>query len=80
MSPKSKKSAFCKIFFSDEIRGGTAPSFELERYHDFNEIEEYVKKVARLNPDFVRLREIGQTFEGRRMLGLKVFQINFVYS
>ncbi|KAK6010679.1 hypothetical protein OSTOST_24267 [Ostertagia ostertagi] len=55
--------------------GGDTPFFDLTRYNDFPdfpEFEDYVRGVAKMNPEFVSLRLIGQSREGRPLLGLKV--------
>lgn len=51
---------------------GSAPQFDFSRYHDFGETEDYLRRVAALNPEFVRLRTIGFTYEGRNIIGLKI--------
>ncbi|VDP41978.1 unnamed protein product [Heligmosomoides polygyrus] len=56
------------------VAGGETPFFDLTRYSDFPEIEAYVREVARRNPEFVQLRHIGNSREGRPLLGLKVIR------
>ncbi|KAK6053528.1 hypothetical protein COOONC_08967 [Cooperia oncophora] len=56
--------------------GGETPFFDLTRYNDFPQFEEYVRGVAEMNPDFVSLRLIGHSREGRPLLGLKVNSLN----
>ncbi|KJH43743.1 hypothetical protein DICVIV_10231 [Dictyocaulus viviparus] len=48
------------------------PFFDLTRYHDFPEFEDYLRKVAVMNPDIVKLRVIGESRERRPLLGLKI--------
>lgn len=50
---------------------GRTPQFDFDRYHDYYEMKRYMLSVAAMNPEFVRLRDIGTTHEGRRLLGLK---------
>ncbi|XGW23738.1 hypothetical protein V3C99_005728, partial [Haemonchus contortus] len=52
--------------------GGETPFFDLTRYNDFPEIEEYVRGVAKMNPEFVSLRLIGHSREDRPLLGVKI--------
>jgi hypothetical protein len=46
--------------------------FDFNRYHDFVEIEAYIRVVARFNPLIVQLLTIGRSTEGRPLLGLKI--------
>ncbi|CAI4230024.1 unnamed protein product [Auanema sp. JU1783] len=54
------------------VDAGSTPYFDLTRYNDFVEFEDYIREVARLNPDFVQLRKIGRSHEGRPLLGIKI--------
>uniref|UniRef100_A0A915B421 Peptidase M14 carboxypeptidase A domain-containing protein n=2 Tax=Parascaris univalens TaxID=6257 RepID=A0A915B421_PARUN len=51
---------------------GRTPQFDFDRYHDYYEMKRYMLSVAAMNPEFVQLRDIGTTHEGRRLLGLKI--------
>ncbi|KAE9418633.1 hypothetical protein Angca_008831, partial [Angiostrongylus cantonensis] len=52
--------------------GGQTPFFDLTRYHDFPEFENYIRNVAQANPNIVKLRQIGYSHERRPLLGLKI--------
>uniref|UniRef100_A0A7E4V1C3 Peptidase_M14 domain-containing protein n=1 Tax=Panagrellus redivivus TaxID=6233 RepID=A0A7E4V1C3_PANRE len=47
-------------------------SFDINRYHDYHEIDAYIREVARLYPRITRLLVIGRSNEGRELLGLKI--------
>ncbi|ETN75335.1 zinc carboxypeptidase [Necator americanus] len=51
---------------------GKTPFFDLTRYNDFPEFENYIRGVARMNPDLTSLRLIGFSREHRPLLGLKI--------
>ncbi len=46
--------------------------FDLERYHDLEEIDQYLKDLERSYPDLVSLDVIGESLEGRNMTVLKI--------
>ncbi|KAJ1358611.1 hypothetical protein KIN20_017083 [Parelaphostrongylus tenuis] len=58
------------------VAGGETPFFDLTRYHDFSEFEDYIRSVARTNPNIVQLRLIGYSHERRPLLGLKTHQFH----
>uniref|UniRef100_A0A914CH28 Peptidase M14 carboxypeptidase A domain-containing protein n=1 Tax=Acrobeloides nanus TaxID=290746 RepID=A0A914CH28_9BILA len=51
---------------------GSSPDFDFENYHEFPEIEHYVREAAWRNPSFVQLRQIGKSNEGRALVGVKI--------
>jgi len=46
--------------------------FDLNRYHRYTAIVDYLQALAHENPNLVRVVELGRSFEGRRMVGIKV--------
>lgn len=46
--------------------------FDFTNYHDYVEIEDYIREVARMNPEIASLRTIGVSNEGRKLIGLKI--------
>lgn len=57
--------------FRDVWRTGAA-DFDFNRYHSLGEIENYMDKMAMAFPEFVELRTIGRTHEGRQILAMRV--------
>ncbi|GMR50921.1 hypothetical protein PMAYCL1PPCAC_21116, partial [Pristionchus mayeri] len=49
----------------------TAP-FDLHRYNDFPDFQAYLVRTARENPGLVRLLHIGNSHEGRPLLGVLI--------
>ncbi|VDL77201.1 unnamed protein product [Nippostrongylus brasiliensis] len=53
-------------------RSSDAMDFDVENYHSYDEMVEFMQALARQRPDLVTLLNISKTFEGRTMYGVKI--------
>lgn len=63
----SMKQAMIKPFNPADLK-----SFDFSNYHTFDEIKAFVKSVATTYPDIASVFSLGNSVEGREILGLKI--------
>ncbi|KAE9415238.1 hypothetical protein Angca_005059, partial [Angiostrongylus cantonensis] len=53
-------------------RSFSAMEFDVENYHSYNEMVDFMRKIAGERPDLVKLLNISRSFEGRPLYGVKL--------
>uniref|UniRef100_A0A158PA16 Peptidase_M14 domain-containing protein n=1 Tax=Angiostrongylus cantonensis TaxID=6313 RepID=A0A158PA16_ANGCA len=57
-------------------RSFSAMEFDVENYHSYNEMVDFMRKIAGERPDLVKLLNISRSFEGRPLYGVKISASN----
>ncbi|KAJ1368986.1 hypothetical protein KIN20_030349 [Parelaphostrongylus tenuis] len=57
-------------------RSASAMEFDVENYHSYDEMVNFMRKLAKERPDLVKLLDITRSFEGRPLYGVKISATN----
>ncbi|XP_077994270.1 carboxypeptidase B-like [Glandiceps talaboti] len=61
-----------QMYITQRETNSSLERFKFNEYHPLDEIEQWMRRIARENTDIVQLVDIGKSYEGRRMRALKI--------